>query len=239
MVIALHSCDSFTSESKCTLPYLHTTILNNGHSYPEDTWILCQAMSRMEITISDGRLYSPIDSPETINISPLLFNYIMKIIDNTNNSDYSPGSRMRSNATPDNYSCVAYALAQWAGAPSFNEIDSWIREQYNLNGAVPTTRISEVLYHFWGSDFLWYSSNIPESMEWDASRTVGIYSASGGYGHMVNIVGVHSNGDYIVADYSIDSVPYRSIMRSDMLYVIQNTWADTTGAVDEIIDTLR
>lgn len=241
LIAMVHSCSRVSDEPSSSLPYLHIDSPKSGALNSEECWVVCQAMTRMSISVAKGKMYSPIRSAEQINVSPELFQLLQQIIINTNNSDYVPGCGTRGAMDyPDTYSCVSYALAQWAGAPSFFELDEWIRDTYNLNGGVPYTKLTEVLYHFWDDQFS-YTTNMNNlgGVEWSADRTVGVYPVEGGMWHMVNIIGVHSNGDFIIEDYSCDTIVQRNVFKNDMKCVIWNTWADTTAADIAPVDTLR
>lgn len=211
----------------------------------EDFKVLCDAFSRLNVHVSEGLWKTDIVTADEINVSDRLFQYMLHVIEATNRSDFRPAISVRSGSEPEYpYSCVAYALSHCVGGYSFDDINDWTTQQYHLNGGVPPNRIGEVFSHFWGNDYnAYYSlSSIPNNIEWNYTRTVGVFSTTTGHGHMVNIVGRHSNGDFIVQDFSADTVERYNIWSGAMMGVFVNTSIDSTfvdPAIDPVLNHLK
>lgn len=211
-------------------PFLDIYWSGNDVLSKEDIRVICMTMDRAQCYYDDGFLKMKVSDAKEINVSDRLFAFIVDIINNTNKIENRHSIFLKSGEHP--YSCVAYAIAQLTGTPSFSEINDWITETYHQNGLVPTVQINAVLDHFLNGNFMGYSpSSLPDNMDWSYNRTVGIYRSGNGYGHMVNIIGRRINGDFLIQDFSSDTVETRNVFFSDMLYVYE-CWGIDSLAVE-------
>lgn len=188
-----------------------------------DYRIICEAMGRAQLYFDGEMIQIGISSAGDINISERLFDLIKRIVDDSNRPENRPPIALLTKSGNYPYSCVAYALSHWRGAPSFYVINHYIDSAYNLNGAVPTNQLGVVMNHFFQDGFMGYStSNLPDDMEWAVDRTIGVcYSDEYGWGHMVNIAG--RSGDFFtIRDFSNDTIGFRIIHKSLLLYVYEN-----------------
>lgn len=220
--------------------YLDLSEENQGINDATSFRVVAEAFSRLKVHVEGERLVADITVPEEVNISQKLFDVVISIIESTNNSIFAPTDKPLTKNGDYPMSCVAYALCNCIGGYSFHEINTWITNEYNLNGGVPITRVSEVIGRYWGEDFnAYYSVNyIPQNTSWDVSRTVGIFIAADGYAHMVNIFG-YENNFFLVRDYSIDDTTENntySIHSRDFLGMYINTSIDTAECIEAALD---
>lgn len=194
----------------------------------ENIIVLCKAMDRANLHYDGSAFCLGVTCAQDINVSERVFDYLVTIVANTNKSGIVPFMLLQTKNGDYPYSCVAYTLSQLVGAPDFNTINNWITSTFPLDGFVPSNKIDTTLTHFFGDCFNQYTTNtIPEDIEWSCSRTFGYYITLSGFGHMVNIVGRRSNGDFLVQDFSADTVETTNVFSSSMVRIYESFYIDS------------
>ena len=235
----LPSCSRGFEYQKEAYEYLDAIDITRTGVTDDNIDIVCEALDRLNICFVAGILYTPVTSPEQVNMSEELFCYVCGMIDNTNNSPYKPTICKTKDGEEYVFSCVSFAISHLIGGPSFADSDSWIRTQYPAyNGGVPSNKIGEVMLKYFNVDELsaWSGNNVPDNIVWSESRAVGIYfyrdELGVKHGHMINIVGRSSNGNYIYHDYSQDTIEDLTLPAYAMQFVYYTNAIDSL-AVEE------
>lgn len=206
-------------------------------SLTESDWkIITEAACRMRFYVEGGEMKSCINSASEINVSQRLFLILQEVIKSTNSAkvfclpDYTT-----KNGEDPTYDCVAVSLAQ-LGDYSYSVIQKWIVEQYGDNG-VPVKELNKTVHNFY-PNALGFNPNktLPPDINWDASKTVGVFSVGNGYGHMANIVG-KIDSTLIFRD-GADTTEY-IVPLSEVSYVYYNIPAQDTVMAKISVNALR
>ncbi len=161
-------------------------------SLTEADWkVITEAACRMGFYVEEGIMKTDIDKASDINVSQSMFSILQDVMHAANVTKVFclPEYATRSDGEPT-YDCVAVSLAQW-GDYSYYVIQTWITNQFGDKG-VPIKELNRTVHHFYPNALgLDPKVSIPPDINWDASKTIGIFSVGNGYGHMSNIVGKH------------------------------------------------
>lgn len=206
-------------------------------SLTESDWkVITEAACRMGFYVEEGIMKSAIDKASDINVSQRLFSILQDVMHVTNVAKVFclPEYVTRSDGEPT-YDCVAVSLSQW-GDYSYSVIQNWITEQFGSKG-VPVKDLNRTVHHFY-PNALGFAPNVslPSDINWDASKTIGIFPVGNGYGHMSNIVG--KVGTTLIFRDGNDTTEY-TIPLSKVRYIYYNLPILDTLVAKVSVDVLR
>lgn len=224
--------------NKTELPYLDFTTGYDGTGIAsdEDWKIFGQALQRANVRKTDGVWQMDAKSAEDINVSPTVFSYLIRIIENSNTPIFPDLAALRivprvilpgegdPLEEPTRSDCVASCFGwihdMMGFGPSYDSANSWINSTFG--SGVPSNQMESTLKHFYGpNNVSSFPVNNQNGIYDDSTSAVILNYKVDTSGHAVIYEGTF-NGTHIVIDPQFDNTE-RLIDSTDVISAFKVT----------------